>query len=38
VISQLLQDGDTIDTVITVYGRAELRTYINNNLFQAWNP
>ncbi|MEM6428738.1 MAG: PASTA domain-containing protein [Deinococcota bacterium] len=38
VISRLLQDGDTIDTVITVYGRAELRTYINNNLFQAWNP
>lgn len=38
VISRLLREGDTIDTVITIYGRAELRTYINNNLFQAWNP
>jgi len=37
-INRLLRDGDTIDTVITIYGRAELRTYINNNLFQAWNP
>ena len=38
VINRLLRQGDTIDTVITIYGRAELRTYINNNLFQAWNP
>lgn len=38
IINRLLREGDTIDTVITIYGRAELRTYINNNLFQAWNP
>ena len=37
-IVQVLQAGESVNTQITVYGRAELRTYINNSFFQAWNP
>ena len=37
-IKQTLSAGESIDTYITVYGQVELRTYINDSFFQAWNP
>ncbi len=37
-IRQTLDAGESIDTYITVYGQVELRTYINDSFFQAWNP
>ncbi len=37
-IRQTLQVGESINTYVTVYGQAELRTYVNDSFFQAWNP
>ncbi len=37
-VRQTLHAGESINTYVTVYGQAELRTYINDSFFQAWNP
>ncbi len=37
-IERRLEVGMSVNTTVLVYGDAELRTYINGNIFQAWNP
>lgn len=41
LIDRQVQNGETISQLVTVYGsteQVELRTYIDNEYFQAWNP
>lgn len=38
VIDELLKAGESINTTVTVYGKAQMQTYINDILYQAWNP
>lgn len=38
VIDRTLEAGEGVNETVTVFGDALLQTYINDLLFQAWNP
>ena len=38
VIDERIDAGESVSTTVTVYGNALLQTYINDILYQAWNP
>ena len=38
VIDRAYAAGEGINTRVTVYGKATLQIYINNNLYMAWSP
>ncbi len=38
LLEELVAAGHSVEAGVVVYGDALLRTYINDSLFQAWNP
>jgi len=38
LIRRNLGADDVVNTMITMYGRGEIQTYVNGSLFQAWSP
>ncbi len=38
VIERQVPAGESVSTVVTVFGEALLQTYINDVFFQAWSP
>ncbi len=38
LLERVVNPGDAVSASLTIYGEATLQTYINDILFQAWNP
>ena len=38
LIRRNLGGDDVVNTMVTMYGRGEIQTYVNGSLFQAWSP
>ena len=38
VVERIVQPGESVTADVTIYGEATVQTYINDILFQAWNP
>lgn len=38
IIERIVQPGESVNANLLIYGNATVQTYINDILFQAWNP
>ena len=38
VLNRRVEPGQTVSTAITIFGDAQLQTFIDNQLYQAWSP
>ena len=38
LIRRNLGSDEVVNTMVTMYGRGEIQTYVNGSLFQAWSP
>ena len=38
VLDRRVEPGQTVSTAITIFGDAQLQTFIDNQLYQAWSP